>query len=67
LIRPTARDRTHWKGWSREQAVEYMAGTVGLARGARFDLRGFHEVLLEGGAMPLDVLERVVDDWVARS
>jgi hypothetical protein len=24
----------HWKGWSRAQAIEYMAQTVGLARGA---------------------------------
>lgn len=24
----------HWRGWSREQAVDYMAGQVGLARGA---------------------------------
>lgn len=93
----------HWKGWSREQAIEYMLGKVGLARaaveseidrycvwpgqacgykvghlellrlrekargqlGAGFDLRGFHEVVLEGGAMPLEVLEHVVEDWVA--
>jgi len=95
----------HWRGWSREQAVEYMQATVGLARaavesevdrycvwpgqacgykighvellrlraaaqsrlGARFDLRGFHEAVLEGGAMPLEVLERVINDWVKRS
>ena len=35
--------------------------------GARFYLRGFHEAVLEGGAMPLEVLERVVNDWVKRS
>jgi uncharacterized protein (DUF885 family) len=33
--------------------------------GTRFDLRGFHEVVLEGGAMPLEVLERVVEAWAA--
>lgn len=35
--------------------------------GARFELRGFDEAVLEGGAMPLEVLERVVNDWVKRS
>jgi uncharacterized protein (DUF885 family) len=31
--------------------------------GDRFDLRAFHETALEGGAMPLEVLARVVDGW----
>ena len=35
--------------------------------GARFDLRGFHEAVLEGRAMPLEVLEQVINDWVKRS
>ena len=93
----------HWKGWSREKAADYMAETVGLARGAveseidrycvwpgqacgykighlefvrlraaaqaklgkRFDLRAFHDTVLKGGAMPLEVLARVVEDWAA--
>jgi uncharacterized protein (DUF885 family) len=33
--------------------------------GARFDLRGFHDVVLRGGAMPLEVLAQVVDDWAS--
>jgi len=32
--------------------------------GARFDLRSFHDAVLKGGTMPLEVLARVVDDWV---
>lgn len=35
--------------------------------GARLELRGFDEAVLEGGAMPLEVLERVINDWVKRS
>ncbi|PZQ57499.1 MAG: DUF885 domain-containing protein [Novosphingobium pentaromativorans] len=32
--------------------------------GPRFDLRGFHDMALAGGGMPLTVLERVVDNWI---
>jgi len=33
--------------------------------GDRFDIKGFHDTAIAAGAMPLAVLERVVNDWVA--
>jgi uncharacterized protein (DUF885 family) len=42
----------------RERAKQMM--------GARFDLKAFHRVVLENGAVPLTVLERLVDEWMAR-
>ena len=60
-----------WPG----QATSYKVGQtrwLQLREGARrrlrtaFDIRAFHDVTLAAGAMPLDVLERVVDDWVAQ-
>jgi len=32
--------------------------------GSRFDLRQFHEVITTNGAVPLDVLEELIDRWI---
>ncbi|MEO5617500.1 MAG: DUF885 domain-containing protein [Candidatus Eisenbacteria bacterium] len=34
--------------------------------GDRFDLKDFHDVVLKQGSLPLTLLERVVEDWIAR-
>ncbi|MDO8969011.1 DUF885 family protein [Algoriphagus sp.] len=33
--------------------------------GDKFDLKAFHDVVLGGGALPLDILEKVVKEWIA--
>ncbi len=93
----------HSKGWTKEQAVAFMAENTALslhnieaevnryitwpgqalaykigelkmqelrrrasdALGADFDLRRFHDALLENGAVPLSVLEDNIDAWIA--
>jgi len=93
----------HAKGWSREQAIDYMLANSGMGRtdatseveryiaipgqalsyklgaltiqrlrrkaeaelGARFDIRAFHEQVLDSGALPLPVLEAKIDRWIA--
>ncbi len=92
----------HAKGWSREQAVEYMVANgqprdfamsetnryavmpgqalaykIGelkikalrekaqAALGNRFDPRAFHAQVLNTGSLPLPVLERKIDSWIA--
>lgn len=56
------------------QACAYMVGKLTWLRlrakaqaalGPRFDIRQFHDAGLLGGAMPLTVLEGVIDRWVA--
>jgi uncharacterized protein (DUF885 family) len=58
------------------QATSYKVGQLEIlalrekaraALGPKFDLKGFHETVLANGALPLDVLARQVDAWVARS
>ena len=33
--------------------------------GAKFSLAAFHDVVLGQGAVPLDVLDQMVKDWIA--
>lgn len=35
--------------------------------GAKFDIKGFHDLLIASGSQPLSILERRVDEWIARS
>lgn len=93
----------HRSGWTRQQAIDYMAANTSLALldieaevdryitwpgqalaykvgelrilemrkqaerelGGKFDLRAFHDALLAGGAMPIDMLGRRMDEWIA--
>lgn len=95
----------HAKGWSREQAIDYMVKTAGMGEaevtseierymglpgqacaykvgqlkilalrdkakqqlGDKFDLKGFHQVVLGSGGVPLTVLEQLVDQWIAKT
>jgi uncharacterized protein (DUF885 family) len=34
--------------------------------GDKFDIKGFHDTVLGGGALPLTLLERRVDQWIAK-
>lgn len=56
------------------QATAYKVGMICIQQlrakaeaelGEAFDIRGFHDTVLGGGAMPLDLLERRVDAWIA--
>jgi uncharacterized protein (DUF885 family) len=35
------------------------------ALGARFNVKDFHAAVIDNGSMPLAVLEKLVDEWIA--
>lgn len=57
------------------QATSYKIGMLKIielrkkaeaALGDKFDIRGFHDTVLGGGAVPLSILERLVEQWIAK-
>jgi len=59
-----------WPG----QALGYKMGQLKILElrqkaqqtlGPKFDLRQFHDVVLDSGALPMDMLEKQVDTWIA--
>ena len=55
------------------QALSYKMGQLEIMRlrdeaekrlGDRFDIKGFHDTMLTGGAMPLPLLAEAVEDWI---
>ncbi|MFG0454431.1 DUF885 domain-containing protein [Shewanella mangrovisoli] len=92
----------HAQGWSREQAIEFMASNTALslhnvtteidryitwpgqalsykigeltikrlrvkaeqALGDKFDIRAFHDAVLENGSVPMSVLEQQINDFI---
>ncbi len=57
------------------QALGYKTGALKIAElrnryqkelGSRFNLANFHDNILKDGALPLDILERKMDDWAAK-
>jgi uncharacterized protein (DUF885 family) len=56
------------------QAAAYKLGEIQIkalrakakaALGERFDLRRFHNAVIDHGALPLQILERQIDEWIA--
>ena len=93
----------HAKGWTRDQAIQYMLDHSGMGKtdataeveryiaipsqalaykigqltisrlrdkakaalGNRFDIREYHAQVLDTGALPLPILEKKIDAWIA--
>jgi uncharacterized protein (DUF885 family) len=57
------------------QALSYKLGQLKIRElrerarkelGAKFDIRAFHDEMLNGGTLPLDLLEARTDKWIAQ-
>ncbi len=56
------------------QATSYKIGMIDILRlrkmaetelGDAFDIKGFHDAVLSGGALPLSLLDRRIEQWIA--
>jgi uncharacterized protein (DUF885 family) len=95
----------HWKGWSRQQALDFLTANTALSEheirtetdryiawpgqalsyklgemkiwqlrakaekelGPKFDLRAFHDAVVDNGTMTLPMLEQQIDTYIART
>jgi len=57
------------------QATSYKIGMIRIQElrakasaelGDKFDIRGFHDTVLGGGDLPLSLLEKQIDNWIAK-
>ena len=60
-----------WPG----QALSYKMGEIKIRElrakaekelGAKFDIRSFHDTVIGQGSLPMEVLEDVINDWIAK-
>ena len=49
-----------------ELKIQELRARAAKALGAKFDLRKFHNALIDDGPLPLDVLEQRIDEWIKR-
>ena len=61
-----------WPG----QALSYKMGQLKILElraraqkelGSKFDIREFHDQVIDSGALPLDVLEQQINEWIAQN
>jgi uncharacterized protein (DUF885 family) len=72
---PTVQSETdRYIAWP-AQALSYKLGQLKIRElrdraqkelGAKFDIRTFHDEILDGGTLPLDMLEARTDKWIAQ-
>jgi uncharacterized protein (DUF885 family) len=64
---------TRYMGWP-GQATAYKIGELKILAlrreaedtlGDKFDIRAFHDAVLSQGAVPMDVLDHQIHDWIA--
>jgi prolyl oligopeptidase len=62
----------NWPG----QALAYKIGQLKIQElkdrakselGESFDIKDFHHEVLKRGALPLDILEQYIDQWIAQA